>query len=95
MNKLKSMNKRGQTLATKVLQKDHLDFVEDSTIRTISNIRIIIDDIFTTNQLKELIKKTIINQVESSVQPSYSYTTPYTQMTDLLKMPLNYQTPKF
>ena len=55
INKLESMNDRGQTLATKVVQVDQLD-VEDSTIRATRNIHSITDDIFTTNQLKKLVK---------------------------------------
>jgi len=59
------------------------------------NIRGITDGIFTTNQLKELIKEAIKDQVESSVQSSYFYTKPHTQRIDLLRMPPNYQLPKF
>ena len=47
------------------------------------------------NQLKELIKEAITDQVESSVQPSYSYVKSYTQQIDLVKMPSSYQPPKF
>jgi hypothetical protein len=61
----------------------------------VKNVRGITDGIFTTNQLKELIKEAITDQVESSIQPSYSYAKPYTQRIDLLKMPLSYQPPKF
>ena len=95
MNKLESLNKGGQTLTTKAFQVDQLDAIEESAIGAVKNIRGITDGIFTTNQLKELIKKAIIDQVESSIQPSYSYTKPYTQRIDLLKMPLSYQPPKF
>jgi len=56
MNKLESMNDRCQTLATKVVQVDHLDVVEDSTIGATRNIHSITDSILTTNQLKKLIK---------------------------------------
>jgi len=55
MNKLESMNDRGQTLATKVVQVNQLD-VEDSTIGATMNIHSITDDIFTRNQLKKLVK---------------------------------------
>jgi uncharacterized coiled-coil protein SlyX len=95
MNKFESMNKGGQTSATKALQVDQLDVIEDSTIGAARNIHSITDGIFTMNQLKELIKEAITDQVESSVQPSYSYAKPYTQQIDLLRMPLNYQPPKF
>jgi hypothetical protein len=56
MNKLESMNYRGQTLATKVVQVDQLDVVEDSIIGATRNIHNITDGIFPTNQLKKLIK---------------------------------------
>jgi len=95
MNKLESMNEGGQTSATKALQVDQSDVIKDSTIRAARNIRGISDGIFTTNQLKELIKEAITDQVESSIQPSYSYVKPYTQRIDLLKMPLSYHPPKF
>jgi hypothetical protein len=38
MNKLESINEGGQNLATKVVQVDQLDVIEDSTIRATRNI---------------------------------------------------------
>ena len=61
MNKLESLNKGGQTLTTKAFQVDQLDAIEESAIGAVKNIRGITDGIFTTNQLKELIKKAIID----------------------------------
>ena len=61
MNKFESMNEEGQTSATKAFQVDQLDVIEDSTIRAIRNIHGVTNGIFTTNQLKELIKKAITN----------------------------------
>ena len=49
----------------------------------------------TTSQLKDLIKKAIKDQVYSVIQPSYTYAKPYSQKIDRLKMPGNYQPPKF
>jgi len=95
MNKLESLNEGGQTSTTKAFQVDQLDVIEESTIEAEKNIHGITDGIFTTNQLKELIKEAITDQVESSIQPSYSYAKPYTQRIDLLKTPLSYQPPKF
>uniref|UniRef100_A0A6N2MGP5 Retrotransposon gag domain-containing protein n=1 Tax=Salix viminalis TaxID=40686 RepID=A0A6N2MGP5_SALVM len=95
MNKLESLNERGQTSTNKAFQVNQLDVIEESAIGAVENIRGITDGIFTTNQLKELIKEAITDQVESSIQPSYSYVKPYTQRIDLLKMPLSYQPPKF
>jgi hypothetical protein len=43
MNKLESMNKGSHTLATKALQVDQLDVIDDYTIRATRNIRNIID----------------------------------------------------
>jgi len=61
MNKLESMNEGGKTSATKAFQVDQLDVIEDSTIRAARNIHGITDDIFNTNQLKELNKEAITN----------------------------------
>jgi hypothetical protein len=36
-----------------------------------------------------------MDQIESLVQPLYSYTKPYIQITNLLGMPLSYQSLKF
>ena len=49
----------------------------------------------TPNQLKELIKKAIKDQVENVIQPSYTYAKPYSQRIDRLSMPTSYQPPKF
>jgi len=95
MNKLESLNEGGQTSTTKAFQADQLDVIEESAIGAAKNVRGITDGIFTINQLKELIKEAITDQVESSIQPSYSYAKSYTQRIDLLKMPLSYQPPKF
>jgi len=38
MNKLESINEGGQNLATKVVQVDQLNAIEDSTIRATRNI---------------------------------------------------------
>ncbi|KAG5221971.1 ty3-gypsy retrotransposon protein [Salix suchowensis] len=93
MNKLESLNERGQTSTNKAFHVNQLEVIEESAIGAVENIRGITDGIFTTNQLKELIKEAITDQVESSIQPSYSYVKPYTQRIDLLKMPLSYQPP--
>ena len=47
------------------------------------------------DQLKELIKEAIKDQVGGGSQASIAYTKPYTQRIDLLRMPQNYQPPKF
>ncbi|KAK4538994.1 hypothetical protein RGQ29_032069 [Quercus rubra] len=47
------------------------------------------------DQLKELIKEAIKDQVGGGSQTSIAYAKPYTQRIDLLRMPQNYQPPKF
>ena len=47
------------------------------------------------DQLRDLIKEAVKDQVESISQPSYSYVKPYSKKIDLMKMPANYQPPKF
>ena len=46
-------------------------------------------------QLKELIKEAIKDQVWGGSEASIAYAKPYTQRIDLLRMPQNYQPPKF
>ena len=67
INKLECMNEGGQTSATKILQVDRFDVIEDSTIGSTRNICGKTDGIFTTDQLKELIKEVITDQVKSLV----------------------------
>jgi len=95
MNKLESINEGGRSTATKAFQVDQLDVIKDYTIGAVRNICIITDVFFTMNQLKELIKEAITDQIESSIQLLYSYAKPCTQRIDLLKMSLSYQPPKF
>ena len=47
------------------------------------------------DQLTELIKEAIKDQVGGGSQASIAYAKPYTQRIDLLRMPQNYQPPKF
>jgi hypothetical protein len=46
------MNEGGQALATKVMQENHIDIVEDSIIKDTRNICGITGSVFTMNQLK-------------------------------------------
>uniref|UniRef100_A0A6N2M0I9 Uncharacterized protein n=1 Tax=Salix viminalis TaxID=40686 RepID=A0A6N2M0I9_SALVM len=57
MNKLESLNERGQTSTNKAFHVNQLEVIEESAIGAVENIRGITDGIFTTNQLKELIKE--------------------------------------
>ena len=54
-----------------------------------------ISEVVTTSQLKDLIKEAINDQVNSVIQPSYTYAKPYSPRIDHLRMPKNYQSPKF
>ena len=54
-----------------------------------------ISEVVTTSQLKDLIKEAIKDQVDSITQPSYTYAKPYSPRIDHLRMPKNYQPPKF
>ncbi|KAL0449412.1 UNVERIFIED_CONTAM: hypothetical protein Slati_1497600 [Sesamum latifolium] len=47
------------------------------------------------DQLKEFIMGTIQNKLSGSSKSSMTYTKPYTQRIDDLKMPVGYQLPKF
>uniref|UniRef100_A0A6N2MMH1 Retrotransposon gag domain-containing protein n=1 Tax=Salix viminalis TaxID=40686 RepID=A0A6N2MMH1_SALVM len=80
MNKLESLNERGQTSTNKAFHVNQLEVIDESAIGAVENIRGITDGIFTTNQLKELIKEAITDQVESSIQPSYSYVKPCSKL---------------
>lgn len=82
-------------LAINVVQEDQLDVAKDFTIRSTRNICDITDDIFTTNQLKDHIKKAIMDQIEILVQSLYSYAKPYKQRIGMLRMSLSYQPLKF
>ncbi|KAL0457949.1 UNVERIFIED_CONTAM: hypothetical protein Slati_0422100 [Sesamum latifolium] len=47
------------------------------------------------DQLKEFIEGTIISKIEGSSKSSLTYSKPYTQRIDSLKMSMGYQPPKF
>ncbi|KAH1039523.1 hypothetical protein J1N35_041266 [Gossypium stocksii] len=53
-----------------------------------------INEVVTTDQLKELIKEVIKDQVDCVTKPSYIYSK-YSYRIDRLKMPANYQPLKF
>ena len=54
-----------------------------------------ISEVGATSQLKDLIKESIKDQVDRVTQPSYIYAKPYSPRIDCLRMPENYQPPKF
>ncbi|KAK4389613.1 hypothetical protein Sango_2298300 [Sesamum angolense] len=47
------------------------------------------------DQLKEFIEGTIISKIKGSSKSSLTYSKPYTPRIDNLKMPMDYQPPKF
>ena len=49
----------------------------------------------TVDQLKDLVKEAIKGQLESINQPSCTYAKPYSHRINIMKMPANYQPPKF
>ena len=60
------------------------------------NLKLFVDKSISSDQHKELIKETIKYQVGGGgSQSSIVYAKPYTQRIDLLRMPPNYQPPKF
>ncbi|KAK4407855.1 hypothetical protein Sango_0366500 [Sesamum angolense] len=53
------------------------------------------DGLIPVDQLKEFIEGTIRSKIEGSSKSSLTYSKPYTQRIDNLKMPMSYQPPKF
>ncbi|KAL4637826.1 hypothetical protein ACB092_03G104600 [Castanea dentata] len=67
----------------------HNDKPESST----KDLNFSTDGSISPDQLKELIKEAIKDQVGGGSQASIAYAKPYTQRIDLLRMPQNYQPP--
>ena len=72
-------------------KQTHNDRPENST----KDLNFSIEGSISPDQLKELIKEAIKDQVGGGSQASIAYAKPYTQRIDLLRMPQNYQPPKF
>ena len=66
-----------------------------STSKAKDDTQLAINNSIYTAKLKELIKEVVKDQVKTPAQFSYTYAKPYTQRIDMLKMPSNYQPPKF
>jgi hypothetical protein len=62
---------------------------------TSKNLQFSSDGSISPSQLKEFIKDAIKDQVGSGSQSSIAYAKPNTQRIDLMRMPTNYQPPKF
>ena len=72
-------------------KQTHNDKLESST----KDLNFSTDGFISPNQLKELIKEAIKDQVRGGSQASIAYSKPYIQRIDLLRMPQNYQPSKF
>ncbi|KDP33225.1 hypothetical protein JCGZ_12747 [Jatropha curcas] len=58
-------------------------------------VKLTADGSILTIQPKELIKEALKDQLETTMQPSCTYSKPYASRIDMMKMPSNYQPPKF
>ena len=94
MNKIARLTEKGSTTLEQNLNPNLHEKEENSTKAVIES-QPKSNEMVTPNQLKELIKKAIKDQVESIIQPSYTYAKSYSQRIDHLKMPASYQLPKF
>ncbi|MBA0826473.1 hypothetical protein Goarm_011319 [Gossypium armourianum] len=90
-------NLTGKRLVNEEVQHENLpqELGEQSNVQFSKDPQPTINEVVTTNQLKELIKETIKDQVECVTQPSYTYAKMYFYMIDHLKMLASYQPPKF
>ena len=91
------MNKMGNTSRTNCedesfqSKQTHDDKPKSST----KDLKLSADGSISPEQLKELIKEAIKDQVGGGSQSSIAYSKQYTQRIDLLRMPQNYQPPYF
>ncbi|KAL0457866.1 UNVERIFIED_CONTAM: hypothetical protein Slati_0413800 [Sesamum latifolium] len=63
--------------------------------KSAKELQISYDGLIPVDQLKEFIERTIRSKIEESLKSSLTYSKPYTQRIDCLKMPMCYQPPKF
>ncbi|MBA0583900.1 hypothetical protein Gorai_014741 [Gossypium raimondii] len=87
----------GKRLVNEEVQHENLpqELGEQSNVQFSKDPQPTINEVVTTNQLKELIKETIKDQVECVIQPSYTYAKMYFYRIDHIKMLASYQPPKF
>ena len=71
------------------------EHAETSTITLAKDPQVVANGTINANQLKDLIKEAVKDQVESVTQPSYTYAKPYSKRINLMRMPTNYQPLKF
>ncbi|KAL0428073.1 UNVERIFIED_CONTAM: hypothetical protein Slati_2982100 [Sesamum latifolium] len=67
-------------------------YTEDKSTK---ELQISSDGLISKDQLKEFIDRTIRSKIEGSSKSSLTYSKPYTQRIDNLKMPMGYQLSKF
>ena len=94
MNKIATLTGKGSTTSEQNLNPI-LHEEEENFTKAVIESQPKSNEMVTPNQLKELIKEAIKNQVKSVIQPSYTYAKPYSQRIDRLRMPGSYQPPKF
>ncbi|KAL0385781.1 UNVERIFIED_CONTAM: hypothetical protein Sradi_2972400, partial [Sesamum radiatum] len=63
--------------------------------KSAKELQISSDELIPVNQLKEFIEGTIRSKIEGTLKSSLTYSKPYTQKIDSLKMLIGYQPPKF
>ncbi|KAL0402568.1 UNVERIFIED_CONTAM: hypothetical protein Slati_4286700 [Sesamum latifolium] len=63
--------------------------------KSAKEFQISFDGLIPVDQLKEFIEGTIRRKIEGSSKSSLTYSKPYTQRIDSMKMPMGYQPPKF
>ncbi|KAK4382831.1 hypothetical protein Sango_2835800 [Sesamum angolense] len=99
------MNKIDSTDASHIARKqiEAHDEVESSLKQqsnereksSMKELQVTLDGLIPVDQLKEFIMGTIEDKLGGNSKSSTTYTRPYTQRIDNLKMPVSYQPPKF
>ena len=94
MNKITSLTRKDAATSGQS-QNPSLHEEEENSAKVAKESQPKANEMVTPNQLKELIKEAIKDQVETVIQPSYTYAKPYSQRIDRLRMPTSYQPSKF
>ena len=76
MNKITLLNEKWATTSEQN-QNPNLHEKEENSTKAAKESRPKANEMVTPNQLKELLKEAIKDQVESVIQPSYTYAKPY------------------
>ena len=94
MNKITSLTEKDAATSGQS-QNPNLHEEKENSAKAVKESQPKANEMVTPNQLKELIKEVIKDQVETIIQPSYTYAKPYSQRIDRLRMPTSYQPSKF